>query len=84
MLFFSQSSQLQRIFSYLYVCVSSGIHGIKGMWSIMCVLPLVYMVPKVCGPSCLCYLWYVADTRVDRHIAALLHEEKLPRIIELE
>ena len=46
----------------------------------MSVLPLVYMVSKVCGPSCLCYLWYVADARVNRHIAALLHVEKLPII----
>ena len=29
---------------------------------------------QVCG-TC---LRYVADTRVDRHIAALLHKEKLP------
>ena len=43
------------------------IDGFPYLWT------LVYMVPKVCGPSCLYYLWYVADARVNRHIAALLH-----------
>ena len=56
----------------LHACVTSG------MWYFMLVLPLV------CGTSYLCYLWYVADTRVDRHIAALLHEEKLPKIIQFQ
>ena len=45
------------------------------------------MLPRVCGTLrcdmwylyiCGSYLRYVADTSVDRHIAALLHEEKLP------
>ena len=38
------------------------------------------LLTKICGPSYMCYLRYVADTRVNRHIAALLHVQKLPII----
>ena len=57
-----------------------------GMWYFVLVLPLIYgryVVLCACIASdiwqvCGTHLWYVADTSVDRHIAALLHKEKLP------
>ena len=63
-----------------HVCVTSGVWQLPQICGYGTLLPQIcgtlclYILPLICG-TC---LRYVADTRVDRHIAALLHEEKLP------